>query len=202
MPLKEVTVCSSTPMPKGYSFLPKGIRYKTLHSRKLTHDAGKTLYVVVDAKKRQLGLRVPSFIIHRVHKQAKETLPARRAATEKRDASFIKTVAAELEEQFPDMPEKEISLVLKHGFRKHSGRVGRTSQLPLPRKIVLAVVAHVRHKHTKYDSMLASGLERPVARKAVNRKIQSVIRDWGYVEDLSWYFKGDHLIGDEDSDSN
>ncbi|KZM28704.1 hypothetical protein ST47_g169 [Ascochyta rabiei] len=150
MPLKEVTVCSSAPMPKGYSFLPKGIRYKTLHSRKLTHEAGKTLYVVLDTNKRQLGLRVPSFIIHQVHKQAKETLPARRAAVEKRDATFIKTVAAQLEEQFPEMPETEKVLVTKHGFRKHSGRVGRTGQLPLPRKVLLAVLAHVRHRHTRH----------------------------------------------------
>ncbi|KAJ8110570.1 hypothetical protein OPT61_g6620 [Boeremia exigua] len=142
MPTKEMTVSSSTPMPKGYGFLPKGIRYKTLHSRKLTHNAGKTLYVVVDDKKRQIGLRVPISILHQVHRQAKETLPDRRAAVEKRDASFIDSAATGIEEQFPDIPEKEKQHVLKHGFRKHSGRVGRTGTIPLPRKIVLAVIAH------------------------------------------------------------
>jgi hypothetical protein len=169
-------------MPKGYGFLPKGIRYKTLHCRKLTHDAGKTLYIVVDAKKKPLGIRVPNFILHGVHKQAKDTLSARRAATRKRDAAFVEIVTTELEEQFPGMPEKEKTLVLKHGFRKHSGRVGRTGTIPVPRKVLLAVIAHVRHRHTKYDVMLARGVERVVARKTVNRKIESVMRDWGYVE--------------------
>jgi hypothetical protein len=179
---RETTVSFSTPMPKGYGFLPKGIRYKTLHCRKLTHDAGKTLYIVVDAKKQQLGLRVPNFILHQVHRQAKETLPARRAAVEKRDAASIDAAAADLEEQFHKMPEKEKVLVLKHGFRKHSGRVGRTGTIPLPRKVLLAVIAHVRHRHTKYDSLLAHGMQRLFARKAVNSKIESIMRDWGYVE--------------------
>ena len=182
MPSKEVTVCSVTPMPKGYGFLPKGIRYKTLHCRKLTRDAGKAIYVVVDAKKKPLGIRVPNFILHSVHKQAKDTLPARRAATDKRDAALITTVTAELEEQFPEMPEKERVLVLQHGFKKHSGRVGRTGTIPLPRKVLLAVIAHVRHRHTKYDSMLAHGVGKVIARKAVNKKIEGMVRDWGCVK--------------------
>lgn len=182
MPPKEVTVALSAPMPKDYGFLPKGIRYKTLHCRKLTHDTGKTLYIVKDANKRQLGLRVPNFILHRVHRQAKETLPARRAAVGKRDAATIDAAATELEEQFPKIPEEEKLLVLKHGFKKHSGRVGRTATMPLQRKVLLAVIAHVRHRHTKYDSLLSRDVKRVVARKTVNRKIESVLRDWGYVE--------------------
>jgi len=74
-------------------------------SRKLTHDTGKTLFIVVDAKKRQLGLRVPNFVLHQVHRQAKETLPARRAAVEKRNAASIDAAAAKLEDLFPKMPE-------------------------------------------------------------------------------------------------
>jgi hypothetical protein len=181
MSSREITVPLSTPMLKGYGFLPKGNRYKTLHCRKLTHDAGKTLFVVVDAKKQQLGLRVPSFVLHQVHKQAKKTLLTRRAAVEKRDAA-VDAAAVEFEEQFPEMPETEKALVLKHGFKKHSGRVGRTGKIPLPRKVLLAVIAHVRHRHTKYDSLLAHGVERIAARKAVNRKVESTMRDWGFGE--------------------
>lgn len=169
-------------MPKGYGFLPKGDRYKTMHCRKLTHDACKTLYVVVDSKKRQLGLRAPKAIVGEVYRQAKETLPARRAAVRKRDLSLIETAATELDKQFPDLPEKEKAVVLKHGFRKHSGRVGRTSTLSMPRKILLAVIAHVRHRHTQYDDLLTRGVDRTDARKAANRKIGSIMRGWGYIE--------------------
>ena len=181
MAKKEVTVCSDVSMPKGYGFLPKGTRYKTLHCRKLTHEAGKTLYVVVDAKKRQLGLRAPRFILNKVHEKAKETLPARRAAVQKRDLSVIEAAANELEKQFPKLPKEETTLVLKHGFKKYSGRVGRTSTIPLPLKALLAVIAHVRHRHTEYDALLAGGSDRMATRKAVNSKILSVMRNWGYV---------------------
>jgi hypothetical protein len=108
-------------------------------------------------------------------------LPARRAAVQKRDLSVIEAAAKELEKQFPKLPKEEKTLVLKHGFKKYSGRVGRTGTIPLPLKALLAVTAHVRHRHTNYDALLAGGTDRKVARKAVNRKIESVIRDWGYV---------------------
>ena len=177
----EITVSPSTPMPKGYGFLAKGIRYKTLHCRKLTHEAGKPLYIVVD-KKKQLGLRVPKCILHQVHAQAKDTLPTRRAATEKRDAADIAKAVDELSHQFPRMPEKEKAMVLKHGFKKHSGRVGRTSLIPLTRKVLLAVIAHIRHQHTTYDSLLHGGEDREKARKMTRKKIETVIREWGYTE--------------------
>ncbi|KAJ4993428.1 hypothetical protein SVAN01_00976 [Stagonosporopsis vannaccii] len=201
MSVTEVTICSSASLPKGYSFLPKGIRYKTLHCRKLTHEAGKTLYVVVDAKKRQLGLRVPTSILHQVHRQAKDTLSARLTAVEKRDVAFLDSAATELDAQFPEMPETERAHALKHSFKKHSGRVGRTGTIPLPRKVVLAIVAHVRHRHTKYDTLLAGGVERTAARKAVNRKIECVMRHWGYAEDLTWYFKKDQPASSGESGS-
>lgn len=197
--IREITVSANTPMPKGYGFLPKGIRYKTLHGRKLTHEAGKILYIVID-KKKQVGLRVPTPILHQVHRQAKQTLPARLAATEKRDTADIAKAASELVNQFPEIPEKEKKLVLKHGFKKFSGRVGRTNSIPLSRKASLAVIAHVRHKHTEYDALLKDGKDRDEARKLTRRRIENILRKWGFTEDLSWYFRGPENVSSEDSD--
>ncbi|KAF3009492.1 hypothetical protein E8E13_003349 [Curvularia kusanoi] len=181
--MKETRVSADEPMPKGYGLLPKGIPYKTLHCRKLTHAAGKTLYIVIDAQKRQLGLRAPKYILREVRQQAKDTLSARRAAVQKRDQSALRAAAGELEKQFPKLPKEEKSMILDHGFRKYSGRVGRTGTLPLPRKALLAVIAHVRHKHTKYDALLAYGAKKTWARQAINKKIESILRDWGYAGD-------------------
>jgi hypothetical protein len=175
----EITVTPSAPIPQGYGFLPKGIRYKTLHCRKLTKEAGLTLYVVVD-KKTQSGLRVPKFVLSQVHAQANETLSTRRAATQKRDAADIARAAADLDVQFPKMPKSEKELVLKHGFKKHSGRVGRTAQIPLSKKVLLAVIAYVRHKHTDYDALLKNGKERDAARKATWKKIEDTMHGWGF----------------------
>ncbi|KAH7396099.1 hypothetical protein BKA66DRAFT_258320 [Pyrenochaeta sp. MPI-SDFR-AT-0127] len=171
--IREITVSSNTPMPKGYGFLPKGIRYKTLHGRKLTHEAGKLVYVVVDQKKQ--------------------------VATEKRDSADIAKAATEIVNQFPKIPSKQKDLVLKHGFKKFSGRVGRTKSVPMPRKVLLAVIAHVRHKHTEYDALLSDGKDRDEARRLTKKKIENVMREWGFTGDLSWYFHCAERASSEDS---
>jgi hypothetical protein len=180
-PKQELRVLASTPMPAGYAFLPKGNQYKTLHCRKLTHEARKPLYVVEDGKKAKkvLGIRVPKSIFSHVQSLACETLASRRAATEHRDAALIRQAAAALEKEFPNIPDDEKEIVLKHGFRKYSGRVGRTGQLPMSKKAMLAVIAHIRHKHTNYDKLMDDGMKREEARKEIAKKTQEVLRGWG-----------------------
>jgi hypothetical protein len=179
MTYREVTVASKTPIPKGYGFLPKGIAYKTLHCRKITREADKVLYVVVDNKK-TLGLRAPSSIISQVHQRANATLATRRAAVQKRDSGEISKASAELLVQFRKIPAAEKELVLKHGFKKHSGRVGRTASITLEKKVTLAVIAHIRHKHTEYDALLRAGEAREKARKLTWKTIEGVMKQWGF----------------------
>jgi hypothetical protein len=175
---REIKVTPKAPMPQGYAFLPNGIAFKTLHCRKLTREAGQPLYVVVDNKK-TLGLRAPKTIIAQIHVKANETLSTRRAAVQKRDALDIAKTTKELRSQFPKMPGSERELILKHGFKKHSRRVGRTASLTLEKKVMLAVIAHVRHTHTEYDTLLRKGQTRELARVAIWRKIENVMREWG-----------------------
>ncbi|KAH7413598.1 hypothetical protein DE146DRAFT_638148 [Phaeosphaeria sp. MPI-PUGE-AT-0046c] len=186
---REVTVAPHTPILQGYAFLSKGIAYKTLHCRKLTHEAGKVLYVVVDDKK-TLGLRAPKNIVSQVHAQAKETLSTRRATVEKRDASEIAKADKELQSLFPKIPAAEKDSVLQHGFKKHSRRVGRTASLPLQKKLMLAVIAHIRHKHTEYDALLRAGDAKDVARKATWKKIEGIMCEWGCTQGLAPFSEG------------
>ena len=175
---QEITVDPDTPMPKDYRFLHKGNRYKTLHGRKLTHESGKPLYVVVHNKEK-IGLRIPILVYKQVQSQAIETLPARLNATKKRDATDQAKAAAEIALQFPKMPEVEKETILQHGFRKHSGRVGRASAVPLEKKVLLAVTAHVRHKHTSYDILLKGGKNRNQAREMTKDVIHKKMHEWG-----------------------
>ena len=112
-------------MPRGYTFLPKGIPYKTLHTRKLTHAANQPLYIVASKNKTTLGLRAPTHIIKKVHIRAKATLTSRRLATTHRDAAALSKARACLTRLFAKMPEGKKEHVLRHGFKKESGRVGR-----------------------------------------------------------------------------
>jgi hypothetical protein len=42
----------------------------------------------------------------------------------------------------------------------------------------LAVIAHVRHRETKYDDLLAKGHERWEARTAVEEAVDRVLQKW------------------------
>lgn len=176
---KEITISVTDPWPKGYAFLRKGDRYKTLHCRKMTHASGRALYVVMSPTKTQLGLRAPSSIIQKVAAQAKATSSTRRAAVQKRDAATILQAEKMLLAQYPRIPEADKSLVLKHSFKKNSGRVGRTGTLKWDKKVQLAVSAHIRHRHTKYDDLLKNGVEREEARKMIRDEALKLSRKWG-----------------------
>jgi hypothetical protein len=43
----------------------------------------------------------------------------------------------------------------------------------------LAVVAHVRHRHTEYDALLAEGYDRDAARHFVVEATEEALRAWG-----------------------
>lgn len=178
---KETPVPANTPLPKKYTFLSRGNTYKTLHTRKLTHAHNLPLYTVVDPKSNKtLGLRAPTFIVEQVHVQAKSTLAKRRATVFKRDEADLKKARAALEERFTRIPEKDKEAVLKHGFRKSSGRVGRTAKLDLGERAVLAVKAHVRHKYTQYDAIIKQ-VGKDKARKETIDEVFKIVRGWGLV---------------------
>lgn len=42
----------------------------------------------------------------------------------------------------------------------------------------LAVIAHIRHRETKYDDLLAMGHERSEARAEVEEAVDSVLQKW------------------------
>jgi hypothetical protein len=44
--------------------------------------------------------------------------------------------------------------------------------------VELAVVAHIRHRRTPYDHLLASGYDRHDARAEVRSAVQTVLAEW------------------------
>lgn len=69
---------------------------------------------------------------------------------------------------------------MDHACRKYSGRVGRSAAATQfdPAALDLAVMAHVRHRHTAYDELLARGVERGDARAAVRGTVGEVVERW------------------------
>lgn len=91
-------------------------------------------------------------------------------------AEFAKAILA----QFPGCLPDEARHIAAWAGRKHSGRVGRSAaakQLD-PVALRLAVVAHIRHEHTRYDALLMTGCDREAARRAVRTEIDAVLARW------------------------
>jgi hypothetical protein len=96
------------------------------------------------------------------------------------DAEYIREFAQQIQQQYPGCPVAESEAIANHACQKYSGRVGRsTAAKEFEATVIeLAVVAHIRHTHTHYDEMLASGWERHEARGAIVADVQAVLQQW------------------------
>lgn len=175
----EPEVPAHEPMPKGYRFVPKGNVYITKNCRKKTHEAERTLYVVVNKKGKPTGLRCPAYIHNAVMGDDNATAAQRAEAVQKRDAAIEDNFEEAIVKLFPKIPKSEVPQILKHSLKKHSRRVGRTGTVALQDRVKLAVRAHIRHVHTEYDELLKHGASRVTAREKIWEMLNEVARQWG-----------------------
>jgi hypothetical protein len=103
---------------------------------------------------------------------------------EELDRRYLEQFAALVRQLFPGCPDGREREIAEHACLKYSGRVGRSaSAKALDEKAVrLAVIAHLRHRGTKYDELLAKGYDRWEARAAVEKTIDQVLHKWEGIE--------------------
>lgn len=101
-------------------------------------------------------------------------------ARESTDASYVRAFGEAVRAAYPGCPAAEAATIAGHACLKYSGRVGRsaTARQLDPTAIRLAVTAHVRHRHSPYDTLLAQGSDRGDARQAVDGAVQAVLERW------------------------
>ncbi len=97
-----------------------------------------------------------------------------------RDAAHVASFAARIGELFPGCPADERSAIAEHACEVRSGRVGRTAAAKELEAgaVELALRAHVRHRHTAYDTLLAAGIDRGAARLEVSDAVEAVMDRW------------------------
>jgi hypothetical protein len=96
------------------------------------------------------------------------------------DLELQAAFATAIRELFPSCPSDRAQAIAAHAALRRSGRVGRSAagrRLEAD-AVTLAVVASVRHRDTAYDSLLMSGVERPLARARVRSEVDRVLREW------------------------
>jgi hypothetical protein len=96
------------------------------------------------------------------------------------DSKFVGEFAARVRELFPRCPTGREREIAEHACLKYSGRIGRSGSAKAMDEatVRLAVIAHVRHRETKYDELLTKGCERSEARAAVEEAVDRVLQKW------------------------
>lgn len=88
--------------------------------------------------------------------------------------------AGRVRELFPRCPPGREVVIGEYACLNYSGRVGRSAAAKTLNEnaIRLAVIAHIRHIETEYDTLLADGYGRYEARAAVEATVNRVIARW------------------------
>ncbi len=96
------------------------------------------------------------------------------------DRQYVKRFATRVRELFPGCPVDREMTIAGHACLKYSGRVGRTAAAKKfgENAVRLAVIAHLRHTETKYDSLLAKGYDRSDARSEVEDAVNLILSEW------------------------
>ena len=133
------------------------------------------------------GLLVTEAAVMKAEEQCVADAPARMAARaragiarEAEDRQFVGELTQAILLRYPKCPVEEARQIAKHAGQRNSGRVGRSAAgRELEASAVdLAVIAHIRHTHTKYDELLMTGTERLDARAQVREDIHRVLQEW------------------------
>jgi hypothetical protein len=133
------------------------------------------------------GILVQSEAIEKAESECAEDQALRKARQARNherltrlDGQFVKTFAVAVRAQFPKMPPNREREIAEHACQKYSGRVGRSAAAKEldTEAITLAVIAHIRHRETNYDTLLFSLGDRDEARRAVRDKVERVLDKW------------------------
>ena len=169
-------------------YLPRG---NTALTRRATKYSPLRAVVVQWSRARQRyerqGIMIAPAAIRRAEEEclADAELRERRraAAAEKREAAepaYVAAVTEAIRAAYPGCPRSEAEQIAAWTCEKHSGRVGRSAAAKGfdPAALRLAVIAHIRHEHTRYDSLLMRSADRTLAREMVWLEIERILQRW------------------------
>jgi hypothetical protein len=173
-------------IPDNFEEVPIGDPYVTRQIKRLA----ETVYVRMSKRYRKrpsvpVAILAPGAVVQTVRAEAERTAEARAAKREqgaaargRKEARNLEAALAELKTMLPGIPAPEAEEVIGRAFEVSSGRVGRSRSIELQEKLELAVRAHIRHRHTKYDHLLAARWEQDEARGAVRDRADAVYDRW------------------------
>lgn len=111
------------------------------------------------------------------HTRRREREAARRTEL---DQQYVERFATHVRELFPHCPPGREVIIAEHACLKYSDRVGCSAAAKNldETAIRLAVIAHIRHTETPYDTVLANGYDRQEARAQMEEMIAQMQTRW------------------------
>jgi hypothetical protein len=96
------------------------------------------------------------------------------------DRSYVEQFAKRIRELFPACPPGRDVQIAEHACRKYSGRIGRSAAAKSldEAAVLLAVAAHIRHRETNYDELLAAEWARIDARAEIKYQVDELLQRW------------------------
>ena len=96
------------------------------------------------------------------------------------DRNYVEEFAKRVRRLFPGCPADREAQIAEHACRKYSGRIGRSAAAKSfdEAAVLLAVAAHIRHRETNYDELLAEEGDRREARAQVRYQVDEILRGW------------------------
>ncbi|KAF2838842.1 hypothetical protein M501DRAFT_934488 [Patellaria atrata CBS 101060] len=115
-------------------------------------------------------------------------------------------IRAAIKDLFPKIPDRDVTSILNHAFRQGTKRVGNAKELTLPRRIQLAVLAHIRHVYTDYDKVLKQSewmdARRHVEPACLNQLLKWRGEDESGPTELEDIFRETIIIDDSDDEDS
>jgi hypothetical protein len=170
------------------TFLPRGDTALTRRARK--HSTLAAVVLKWSRSRRRYerqGLLVEEQALQRAEAECLNDADARARCRDREaerraelDAEFVERFAACIRQLYPGCPPDRPERIASHACQKYSGRIGRSAAAKRfdDEAVRLAVLAHVRHDETRYDELLARGIERRDARHRVHEDVVRVLARW------------------------
>jgi len=169
-------------------FLPAGDAALTRRARKHSELAALVLkWSRVRKRYERQGLLVEEEALERAEKECLADKEARERQRKRGELyraqlnqKYIEQFALRVREIYPGCPPQREFKIAEHACQKYSGRIGRSAAAKSfdEEAIRLAVIAHIRHNETEYDSLLAQGYDRSHARSIVQNSVNRIMTIW------------------------
>jgi len=184
----EEALCLVCARMGDLEFLPSG---DTALTRRATKYSERMAVVVRFSRSRgryeRQGILVERAALekaeHECVEDADERAAARVRGAERRreqDRELVVQMTRQIAALFPGCPAREAAAIAEHTALRGSGRVGRSEagRNLEDKPLRSAAIAAIRHNHTDYDELLASGVERAAARQQVADRIDAILAFW------------------------